>query len=162
MLPKKVMVITALIIGTGWTYGIANYYQNKQFHIMAHVDPWREVAQFLKENVKNNEEIVGIGIGVVPLRHYYEGPVPGFSGEGLIAKVRELDEVETERIWLVYTYREEYENWLKSRDILGKSYKTLIDKKWAHDPDFAMKEKFFKRNFTPYRVAAALYERKNE
>ncbi len=160
LLPKKVMVITALIIVTGWSYGIANYYQNKQFHIMAHVDPWREAAQFLKENVKNNEEIVGIGIGVVPLRHYYGSSVPGFSGEALIKKVRELDEAGTGKVWLVYTYREEYENWLKSRDILSKNYSVLSEKRWAHDPDFALKKKFFKRTFAPYRIAAELYERK--
>lgn len=162
LLPKKIMMVTALIVGVGWSFGLANYYQNKQFHIMAHVDPWREAAQFLKENVTEDEEVVGIGIGVVPLRHYYGGPVPGFSGEVLVNKVRELDESGTKKIWLIYTYREEYENWLKSRDILSENYRMLTEKKWAHDPDFAMKEKFFKRNFAPYRVAAALYERKNE
>ena len=159
LLPKKIMAITGLIVVAGWSYGLANYYQNKQFHIMAHVDPWREVGHFLKENESEDATVVGIGIGVVPLGHYYGGPIPGFSGEELVAKVRELDEVGTGKIWLVYTYREEYENWLKSRDILRKNYRVLIEKKWGHDPDSELKKKFFKRNFSPYRIVAELYER---
>ena len=160
LLPKKIITITALIIMVSWGYGLANYYQNKQFHIMAHVDPWRDVAQFLKENVTKKEEIVGIGIGVVPLRHYYGGPIPGFSGKAVIEKVQELDQVRTERIWLLYTYREEYDNWLKASDILSKNYKVVIEKKWARDPDFKLKQKYFRRNFAPYRIVTELYERR--
>jgi len=160
LLPKKVMVITALVLVTGWSYGIANYYRNQQFHIMAHVDPWKEAAQFLKDNVAENDELVGVGIGVVPLRHYYEQDVPGYSGDELIAKVQKLAEKGTEKIWLVYTYQEEYQNWLKSRDILSKKYRVLTEKKWVHDPDAEIKKKFFKKNFSPYRIVAELYERR--
>jgi len=160
MLPKKIIIITALTIMVSWGYGLANYYQNKQFHIMAHVDPWREVSQFLKENVVKNKEIVCIGLGVIPLRYYYGSDIPGFSGKAVIEKVQELDQVRTERIWLLYTYREEYDNWLKASDILSKNYKVVIEKKWAQDPDFKLKQKFFRRNFAPYRIVAELYERR--
>ena len=160
MLPKKIIIITALTIMVSWGYGLANYYQNKQFHIMAHVDPWREVSQFLKENVVKNKEIVCIGLGVIPLRYYYGSDIPGFSGKAVIEKVQELDQVRTDRIWLLYTYREEYDNWLKASDILSKNYKVVIEKKWAQDPDFKLKQKFFRRNFAPYRIVAELYERR--
>jgi 4-amino-4-deoxy-L-arabinose transferase-like glycosyltransferase len=160
LLPKKAMVAVALIIVTGWSYGIANYYQNKQFHIMAHVDPWREVGRFLEQNVTEEAEIVVIGIGVVPLRHYYRESLSGFSGEDLIARVRELDGAGVDKIWLVYTYQEEYKNWLVSRDILSPHYRLSMEKAWVDDPHFALKKKLFRRNFAPYRIAAALYERK--
>jgi len=162
LLPKKMMVATALIIITGWSYGIANYYQDKQFHIMAHVDPWRKVGRFLEGNVTEDAQIVVIGIGVVPLRHYYRDSLSGFSGEDLIARVRKLDEAGTGKIWLVYTYHEEYENWLKARDILNENYRLSMEKTWVDDPDFALKKKLFRRNFAPYRIATALYERENK
>ena len=162
MLPPRIAVAAALIILFGWSYGIANYYQNKQFHVMAQVDPWRDIAQFLKENIAKDEEIVGVGIGVVPLRHYYGDLIPGFSEKAVLEKVRELDDAGKKRIWLVFTYQEEYEYWLKSREMLNKNYRVLIEKNWAHDPDFELKKRLFKRNFVPYRIVAELYERKSK
>ena len=162
MLPRKITLAVALIMLLGWGYGIANYYQNKQFHIMAHVDPWRDVAQFLKENLSRDEEVLGVGGGVIPLGHYYGGLIPGFSERGVLEKVRDLDGAVKKRIWLIYTYQEEYEYWLKSREILHKNYRVLIEKKWVHDPDFELKKKLFRRNFAPYRIVATLYERKSK
>jgi mannosyltransferase len=160
LLPKNIMVGVVLLILTGWGYGIANYYENRQFHIMAHVDPWREVAHFLKNNIKAGEEIVIAGIGFVPLRHYYGGPLPGYSEEGLIEKIKQLDHDGKERIWLVYTYQEEYPFWLRSRDILGEHYDVAIERKWVQDPDFERKKKYLTREFAPYRIVAELYQRK--
>ena len=127
---------------------------------MAHVDPWREVGQYLQENVSADEVIVGVGIGVVPLRHYYGAHIPGYSGKDLISAVTELTKTGTEKIWLVYTYQEEYDNWLKSREIVSKNYQVVKEKKWVHDPDYALKKKLFKRSFSPYRIVAELYESK--
>ena len=162
MLPQKIMLAVALIILFGWGYGIANYYGNKQFHIMAHVDPWRNVAQFVKENITKNEGVVGIGGGVIPMGHYYGGLIPGFSGKEVLEKIRDFDDAVKKRIWLIYTSQEEYEYWLKSREILNKNYRVLIEKKWVHDPNFELKKKLFRRNFAPYRIVATLYERKSK
>ncbi|MDY6844294.1 MAG: glycosyltransferase family 39 protein [Thermodesulfobacteriota bacterium] len=161
LLPKKITMVIGVIVLFGWSYGLANYYQNKEFHIMAHVDPWRDVAQFIKENVTEDPEVVCIGIGVIPIRYYYGNSIPGFSGEALIKKVRELDKIGTKRIWLVYTFQEEYENWLEARDILNNHYNILFEKKWSHDPSYKLKKRLFKRNFAPYRIVAELYERKS-
>jgi uncharacterized membrane protein len=54
LLPKKIVAIGALVIIFGWSYGLANYYDNKEFHMMGTIDPWKDVARFLKENVKEN------------------------------------------------------------------------------------------------------------
>lgn len=159
MFSQKVIFAMVLMITIGWGYGISNYYNNKQFHIMAHVDPWRDVARFLKGNISAGDEVVGIGLGVVPLSHYYGGTIPGFSEKEVIEKVRDLAGAGKKRIWLIYTYQEEYEYWLKSCEILEKDYRVVTDNKWAYDPDFEIKKKLFRKAFVPYRIAARLYER---
>jgi hypothetical protein len=161
LLPKRIMMIGALVILFGWSFGLTNYYNNKEFHFMGNVDPWREVAHFLRENVKENEVLYCLGLGVIPLRHYYNSSMPGLGGEELINNLGSLGESGRERIWLIYTYQEEYENWLKARDMLSRNYSIILEKKWAKDPDFELKKRFFKKNFSPYRIVAELYERKH-
>lgn len=160
LLPKKVLIATALIVTIGWGYGLLNYYQNREFHYMAYVDPWREIAQYLKNNISGGEDIMIVGVGVVPLSHYFGSPLPSFGGEALVEKVRESNKTLSKRIWLVYTYQEEYVFWLKARDILSRNYAVVREKKWSPDPDFEIKRKFFKRPFAPYRIVAELYQQK--
>jgi secreted trypsin-like serine protease len=84
----------------------------------------------------------------------------GFDGHELISILGSAGESGTKRIWLVYTYQEEYENWLKARNVLSRKYSIILEKKWAQDPDSGLKRRFFKKNFSPYRIVAELYERK--
>ncbi|MDD5129530.1 MAG: glycosyltransferase family 39 protein [Candidatus Omnitrophica bacterium] len=160
VLPKKVMVIAGLVIILGWGYGLKNYYTDKEFHFLGSVDPWREVGGYLKENVREKDALYCLGLGVVPLRHYYNSSIPGFEGPGLIKKLESLDKAGTKRIWLIFTYQEEYESWLKACAILSKDYTVISEKKWGADPDYKLKKRFFKKNFLPYRIIAQLYERK--
>lgn len=157
MLPKKITIIAILIIALGWGLGVANYYNNKEFHFMGSIDPWKEVGAFLKENVKSDEVLYCFGLGTVPLKYYYKHPMTVFEMNKLL---RDTDEKKVKRVWLVFTYQEEYENWLKARELFGKNYTLILEKKWAQDPDFKLKKKFFRKNFLPYRVIAELYERK--
>jgi len=160
LIPQKTNIAAAVIISLIWGYGLVNYYQNKQFHIMAHVDPWREAAHFLKEKVQKDEELVIVGIGVIPLGHYYGETLPAFSEDQVIEKAKEVDEKGIKKVWLVYTYQEEYENWRQAQRLLSTNYSVIDGEKWMHDPDSHIKKKFFRRNFSPYRIVAELYERK--
>lgn len=160
LLPKKIMIICAVFILAGWSYGLANYYNNKEFHIQANIDPWKDVAGFLKEHVKDNEEVYCLGLGVVPLRHYYATSLRGYGGSELMAELK-ARQADTKRFWLLYTSQDEYESWLRVREMLGKHYAMIEVKKWGYDHDAELKRKFFKKSFSTYRVVAELYERKD-
>ena len=60
------MVITVLL-----GISVKNYYLNREFHILAFVDPWREVGGFLTENVQKSDPVVFTGRG--PVLDYYSG-----------------------------------------------------------------------------------------
>jgi len=158
--PRKIVAVIIVVVTFGWGYGIANYYNDKQFHMMAHVDPWRDVAMFLKNNITEGEEIVGIGLGVTSLRYYYDNTLSDYSENKLIDKVSELAKSNKKRIWLIYTHQEEYENYLKSCKLLDNDYNIIVDMKWSPDPDYEIKKIFFRKTFVPYRIVARLYERK--
>jgi len=159
LLPRKTAVAGALMILLGWGWGLGNYYTDKEFHFMGSIDPWREVATFLKDNVQEDELVYAIGLGIVPLRYYYDGSISGFEGNALIKELEGYDNAGPKRIWLIFTYQEEYDNWLQARSILNKQYVLMREKKWAQDPDYMLKRKFFKKNFSPYRVVAEHYVR---
>lgn len=161
LFPKKIIVCSMIVIVLGWGYSISNYYNNKQFHIQATIDPWREIGQYLKDNVKENDEIYVVGIGVVPLRYYYKELLEGYSGDDLLNKMSGVRQSNIDRIWLIFAYQEEYNNWLNARDLLLKDYIVVKEMKWIDDPDYELKRKLFKRDFSPHRVVAELYERKN-
>ena len=38
-----------------------NYYQNREFHILANVNPWREVGKYLSESIKKDGQVINIG-----------------------------------------------------------------------------------------------------
>lgn len=161
LFPKKMMIVGVIILTLGWTYSLSNYYTNKQFHIMSTTDPWREVGDFLKNEVKSDEVVYVVGIGVVPLRYYYRESLEEYGGEELLDKVKLINESSTERMWLIFSYQEEYQNWLKARNLLSEKYQVIDEKKWSHDPDYKLKRKLFRRNFAPHRIVAELYERNN-
>ncbi len=161
MLPKKAMAVGALVIILVWGYGIRNYYANKEFHFMGNVDPWRQIGTFLKENVGKNETLYCLGLGIVPLRYYYNDPILNLGDPKLVEKLQNLDKSSVKRLWIIFTYQEEYDNWLKICGILdGRGYKVILEEKWGEDPDYKLKRNFFKKNFLPYRIVVQLYERK--
>lgn len=163
LIPMRGLIIAVIIIFIGgWGYSASNYYRNKEFHIMAHIDPWREAAVFLKENVEKNEEIFTIGLGVVPLRYYYGQPIKGFQEKEVMQEIKKTAELGTKRIWLIFTFPEEYDNWLNAREFLLANYTVIKKENWARDPDFETKKRFFKKNFSPYRIVAELFERKTQ
>ena len=76
-------------------------------------------------------------------------------------KLQNLDKSSVKRLWIIFTYQEEYDNWLKICGILdGRGYKVILEEKWGEDPDYKLKRNFFKKNFLPYRIVVQLYERK--
>jgi len=130
---------------------LKNYYLNNEFHILAHVDPFREVGEYLKTNVKEGDLFVNIG-GSYSIRYYSNN----ITESGLNFK-EALAQKKYNRIWILIAdtkFKDEGENAVKWLD---EHYKRILEKKYYRDPDYAMKKRLFRKNFLEYRIKVYLY-----
>jgi len=155
---KKVQFAIIGIIVLLWCYPIYNYYNNKEFHNMATIDPWREVGKYLKENVKKND--LFFNIGGVPINYYtgFEEPVLGTNSLATIVNQLQLKEKSPKRIWVVVSnplYKNDIEDVLQW---MNDHYKLSTEKHYVFDPDYPKKIKLFKKDFLGYRIIIYLFE----
>ena len=78
---------------------LKNYYQNKDFHILANVTPWRDVGNYINNNFKKDDILINIGGG--PSIKYYTGLNAPTLGLNAIDKIKELDNISLKNIWVV-------------------------------------------------------------
>jgi hypothetical protein len=137
----------------------SNYYHDREFHILAQVDPWREVGAYIRENAQPKDCLVAIGSSR-PLG-YYLGSYEGFSKPiygGDFEQSRQCMEGGTgRRIWLVgadpavKNLTDSARNWLETH------YTRLDEKRFFRDSEYEMKAKLFKKEFLEYRISVYLY-----
>ena len=141
---------------------LTNYFSNREFHILAQVDPWRGVGKYIRENVRTGDCLVAIGSGIT--LSYYTNNFRGFArpiyGDYFKDSVRCLEAGAGRRLWLVgadsglQKVMEQAQSWFDGR------YVRMGERKFFHDPDRLMKSKVFKKNFLDYRIKVYLYEKK--
>jgi len=151
-------IFCLIIISLMQGYSIRNYYTNKEFHILAHVDPWREVGSYLKENVKN-EDIV-FNIGGVPINYYtgFNIPVLGENALQVIIKKLENNRNKFKRIWGIVSnpkYKKEGE---EAISWLNQHYRLISQKRYMKDMDYLRKARLFRKDFLEYRIKVYLYQ----
>jgi 4-amino-4-deoxy-L-arabinose transferase-like glycosyltransferase len=136
-----------------------NYFHNREFHILAQVDPWREVGAYIRENAQPDDYLVAIG-SWRPLGYYLDG-FAGFSkpicGTDFEDCVKLMDQTNGHRLWVVGAdpaLKGETEH---ARSWFDEHYNRLGDKRFYRDPDYEMKRKLFRKQFLEYRIAVYLY-----
>lgn len=136
-----------------------NYFQNREFHILAQVDPWREVAAYIREDAQPDDYLVAIGSSR-PLGYYLSGfagfskPICGADFEGCM---KDMDRGNGRRLWVVGAdpaLRGETEH---ARRWFDEHYVRLDDRRFYRDPDYEMKQKLFKKDFLEYRITVYHY-----
>ncbi len=136
-----------------------NYYHNREFHILAHVDPWREVGAFIRENAQPEDCLMAIGSSR-PIGYYLNG-FEGFSRPICVTDFEEcgtcLDEGSGRRLWVVAADPALKGETEKVRRWLDDHYVLLADKRFFLDSDYQMKSKLFKKDFLEYRISVFLY-----
>ena len=144
------VIITIIVLG----FSLKNYYQNQEFHILANVDPWREVGQYLKEKTQNEDYILSIGDNL-PISYYSGLKIVDFEEE----KIKGLEQLNDngKNIWLIVSnpaYKEQAEDGIRW---LSEHYNLISEKGYFYDPDFSKKARFFRKNFLEYRIKVYLY-----
>ena len=149
---NKYLQITLLSVMTILSvYSLHNYYKQNEFHILAHIDPWREVGSYLRENVKGDDII--FNIGGVPINHYtgFDIPVLGENAQRTIKSELEREN-SFKRIWLVVSNTKYEEEGLDATSYLKQHYRLQHEKKYLEDKSYQLKQKLFKKEFFQHRI----------
>ena len=136
-----------------------NYYNNREFHILAHVDPWREVSVFIRKHAQPEDCLVTIG-AARPIGYYlkdFEGFSKPIYGTNYEESGQCMDKGSGRRLWVVTgdsalkKEAEAAQRWLDTQFVL------LADRRFFLDSDYQMKTKLFKKDFLEYRISVFLY-----
>ena len=146
------LVLTALLL-ISWGKADANYFLGRDFHIMAHVDPWREVSYFLQQMVTGNDRIL--------IKTSYSLDSYYLPGRGLkdriISDPSELNKTGYSlpaNLWFVVNNPA---NTRLAEDIrrklqAGYGYTIQNVKRFLRDPNYKNKQKYFRKDFSEYRI----------
>ena len=155
------IVITGLMLFP-IVVSVANYYGNRDFHILATVDPWREVGQYVERGVRSGDCIVAIG-SFRPLG-YYTGNFAGFSRPIYGTDFREVTDCLSggrgRQVWLVGADPALEEMTEEARRWLDEHYVRLSERKFYQDPNYLMKRRLFRKRFLEYRISVYSYRQK--
>lgn len=141
------------------TVSANNYYQGREFHILAQIDPWREVSDHIRARARPMDCVVAIG-STMPLRYYlneFEGFAEPMYSVNFTESKTCMDEDRNRRIWLVTSDSNLSRVSKGAREWFDEHYQRLGDREFLRDPDYEMKAKLFKKDFLPYRVTVSLY-----
>jgi hypothetical protein len=147
----------ALLLPLG--VSISNYYRNREFHILAQVDPWREVGNYIQRHVRSGDCLVAIGSSR-PLGYYtanFEGFARPIYGGQFQDAVQCMNGGAGRRLWVVGADSALQQVTDEARRWSDKHYARLDEKKFYEDPDRLIKAKLFKKNFLDYRIKIYLY-----
>jgi len=147
----------ALLLPLG--VSISNYYRNREFHILAQVDPWREVGNYIRGQARSGDCLVAIGSGR-PLGYYtanFEGFARPIYGDQFRDSVKCIEGGAGRRVWVVGADSALQKVTEEARRWFDEHYVRLDEKKFYKDPDYQMKSKFFRKSFLDYRIKVYLY-----
>ncbi|MFA5146533.1 MAG: glycosyltransferase family 39 protein [Candidatus Omnitrophota bacterium] len=180
----KTACILVIIASSG--YSLFNYYTGREYHNNIYLDPWREVASYIRDNIREGDIIVTVRPNM-PLLYYYgktdrqlfytisfslkkemQGFVFNVSEKALEAHRRSV-----RRVWYIKNApgllmsrlmteeelerrSEAFGKWLNANFVLVET------RKYLHDEHAPIKRKFIDKIFLDDRITVFLYEGKGE
>jgi mannosyltransferase len=149
-----VSVVATTLLLICWGNSAVNYFNGKDFHIMAHVDPWRDVADFIKVNMKPDDKVVAEHMQA--LNSYYL-PNLGLRAQTIvdISQLTDINNSLRKSIWLVILNPEYTKLGIDRIQILTGdkfNYELLSTARFLRDPNHANKAVFFNKKFAEYRI----------
>jgi uncharacterized membrane protein len=148
--------ILAVVLAVAWGVGLGNYYANRDFHVLAHVDPWREVGQLLRTGVSTGDVVIQVAlkppIEADPLGYALGFPI-AIRGEDILADLPRLTANGTAaRVWLIVSESTLQQPGLGAATWLSGNYAQCTEHRYRHDPDYSLKKRFFRKDFAEYRI----------
>ncbi|MRS02901.1 hypothetical protein EG832_06715 [bacterium] len=151
--PRYVSIGLAALLFVSWCKADINYFTGRDFHVMAHVDPWREVSEFLHQRVAGDDRIMiktSYSLG-----SYY---LPGIGlKDHVIADYSQLDLPESRvpsRLWLIVNNPSSTQSGLLIQDDLKRRFGFRVHEvaHFLKDNNYKIKSRYFKKDFAEFRV----------
>lgn len=150
---RRIRIGTVLVVAIVWSVSLLNYYGGREFHILAHTDPWREVGAFIRDNRSDNDLLIASGsLRVVDHHTGFRGLSAGDS------PAHPVELVDGQRLWYVLSTPRNAEEGEETLSVLTDRFDLRLEERFGHDPHFATKERFFTRRFFEYRIRVFLFE----
>lgn len=150
--PRCLTFVLAVLLLISWGKADANYFSGRDFHIMAHVDPWREVSDFLQQTTGNDRILIKTSYS---LDSYY------LPGRGLKNRIiSDPSQLNTpgyslpDNLWFVVNnpastrLGEDIRRELQ----VEHGYKIQNVKRFLRDPNYKIKQKYFRKDFAEFRI----------
>ena len=149
-----ILLFVTILIG----FSVVNYYLNREFHILANVDPWREVGKYINENIKKDDQVFNIG-GSLPLKYYSRLNVSILGAD--MVTLNQMKIHENGRVWLIVSNPALKKKGEEAIQWMNKHYNIIAEKKYHKDSDYIKKAKYFRKNFLEHRIKIYLYGGRN-
>jgi 4-amino-4-deoxy-L-arabinose transferase-like glycosyltransferase len=150
---RAISFLLSIFLLLSWAVADLNYYAGKQFHIMATVDPWREVAVFLRKVVSNNDKII---VPFTQSLNLYYLPRYGLKDKMLtdVIELNKSREYLPENVWVVVCNPSSTNSGLNIREtLIGKyGYLVMDTERFLRDENYLYKGIFFNKTFAEYRI----------
>lgn len=157
--PMWLRVALSAIVLTSMGQSLVNYYTRQDFHIMASIDPWREVGAYLLEHARQGDCVMPIG-SYAPLNYYTNGLAPfatplasDFQGAAAC-----LDAEPTRRLWVVTADSTTVAQVAEVLRLLDARFVQAEVQRFLHDPSHREKARWFRKDFLEYRISVYRYE----
>jgi len=138
---------------------VTNYYLGRDFHIMATVDPWREVGQYVLNDASAGDCLATIG-SLMPVGHVtngFEGFHQPVSDNDVMSAADCLDQDSARRLWLVTADPSLADTAASALSWLDARYERVAERRFGRDPAYLTKGRLFRRSFLEYRISVYAY-----
>jgi 4-amino-4-deoxy-L-arabinose transferase-like glycosyltransferase len=151
--PRYLALALTVLLLFSWGKADANYFSGRDFHVMAHVDPWREISDTLQGSVSARDRIL---VRTSYALDSYYLPNRGLK-ELVIEDPSRLDDPGTvlpDHLWFVVNHpastqlAEEIRRDIEARH----GYSVKGSQRFLRDPNFEIKKKYFHKDFAEYRI----------
>lgn len=139
--------------------GVTNYFRGRDFHILATVDPWRDVGAHLTQHAQPGDCLFPIG-SYLPVKYYTNGLAPFQNAvvPDLTAAAACIEAGPSHRMWLVAGEASMAARTAQTVAALDSRYQRVGERKFVYDPESAVKARWFRKSFLEYRVSIYLYQ----
>lgn len=148
---------SALLLVAG--FGVTNYFRGRDFHILATVDPWREVGAHLTEHAQPGDCLLPLG-SYLPLKYYTNGLAPFQNAvvSDVATAAACIEAGPSHRMWLVAGEGSMAARAAEAVRAFDSRYDRVGERMFLYDPDASVKARWFRKSFLEYRVSIYLYQ----
>ena len=138
--------------------GLTNYYRGRDFHVLASVDPWREVGTYLLKHARQGDCLLPIG-SFSPVRYYTNGLAPFTTpvAQDVTSAASCLDADRARQLWIVAADAATVTQAANVVAALDARFVRVDERRFLHDPDYRVKARWFRKSFLEYRVSVYAY-----